>query len=80
MTVSLIPYTFIKDLKHLAPFSVLANIMNFFGLAIIYQYLFRGLPNTDVRPSVTSSFTNLPLYFGTVIFSYEGIGLVSNHL
>ncbi|XP_052076007.1 proton-coupled amino acid transporter 4-like isoform X1 [Mytilus californianus] len=75
VTAALIPYTFIKELKRLAPFSTVANIFNVVGLVIIFQYLFRGLPDYRTRPA-TRPFDNLPLYFGTVIFSYEGIGLV----
>ncbi|CAG2207895.1 PAT [Mytilus edulis] len=75
VTAVLIPYTFIKELKLLAPFSMAANIFNFVGLVIIFQYLFRGLPDYRSRPA-SMPFDDLPLYFGTVIFSYEGIGLV----
>ena len=74
-TALIIPYTFVRDLKNLAPFSTFANLLNFVGLIIIFQDLFQGLPNPDKRPAY-KSLDKLPLYFGTAIYAFEGIGLV----
>lgn len=74
-TVVMIPYTFVRDLKKLAPFSTFANILNFVGLIIVFQYLFQNLPDSRERPS-TKPFSTLPLYFGTAMYAFEGIGLV----
>ncbi|CAC5408908.1 SLC36A [Mytilus coruscus] len=74
-TALIIPYTFVRDLKHLAPFSTFANLLNFVGLIIIFQDLFQGLPNPNKRPAY-KPIDNLPLYFGTAIYAFEGIGLV----
>lgn len=74
-TALIIPYTFVRDLKNLAPFSTFANLLNFVGLIIIFQDLFQGLPNPDKRPAY-KPIDKLPLYFGTAIYAFEGIGLV----
>jgi len=34
----LIPFVFIKHIKHLAPFSTLANIASFIGLAVVGKF------------------------------------------
>ena len=75
-TAVMIPYTFVRNLKTLAPFSTFANLLNFVGLIIIFQDLFRDLPDTSVRPAA-KPFAKIPLYFGTAVYAYEGIGLVS---
>ncbi|XP_071086834.1 neutral amino acid uniporter 4-like [Haliotis cracherodii] len=73
--VLLVPYTFVKNLRALAPFSAFANLLTITGLAIIFVYIVQGLPSVESRPAF-SSFEQLPLYFGTAIFAYEGISLV----
>jgi len=49
------------------------------GLAIIFFYIFREpLPSVE-RPDISPGFTGwrqLPLYFGTAIYAFEGIGMV----
>lgn len=72
----LIPYCLIRNLVHLAPFAMFANVLNTIGLIIIFQYIFQGLPDQSVRPA-DKTYEKLPLYFGTALFTYEGIGLVS---
>lgn len=74
-TAVMIPYTFVRDLKKLAPFSTFANLLNFVGLIIIFQDLLQDFPDTRVRPAA-KSFSKMPLYFGTAVYAYEGIGLV----
>nr|XP_022326805.1 proton-coupled amino acid transporter 2-like [Crassostrea virginica] len=71
----LIPYCLIRNLVHLAPFAMFANVLNTIGLIIIFQYIFQGLPDQSVRPA-DKTYEKLPLYFGTALFTYEGIGLV----
>ena len=36
----LIPFVFIKNIKHLAPFSMLANIASLAGLGFICEYMY----------------------------------------
>ncbi|XP_060064424.1 proton-coupled amino acid transporter 1-like [Ylistrum balloti] len=71
----LIPYCFVKNLKHLAPFSTFANLLVIVGLVIVFQELVQGLPDVSSRPAITPV-DKLPLYFGTAMFAFEAIGLV----
>jgi len=66
----LIPYTSIRQLKMLAPFSMLANVLTVIGLVITLFYCFSDLPSVYDRPAV-ASFSTLPLYFGIAIFTFE---------
>ncbi|CAG5133407.1 unnamed protein product, partial [Candidula unifasciata] len=75
VTAALIPYVCVRDLKMLAPFSAFANILTITGLIIIIQYIVQDLPDVSERPAF-SSFSEIPLFFGTAIFAVEGISLV----
>ena len=66
----------IRNLKYLSPCSVLANVLEFVGLGIIFYFIFsEPLPGTDSVPSFASP-RKFPLFFGTAIFAFEGISVV----
>eukprot|EP00095_Tigriopus_kingsejongensis_P005567 snap_masked-scaffold12_size759060-processed-gene-2.9 protein:Tk05567 transcript:snap_masked-scaffold12_size759060-processed-gene-2.9-mRNA-1 annotation:"proton-coupled amino acid transporter 4" len=65
----------VRNLKYLSPISMFANIIQFVGLGIILFYLVQDLPKTWERKQF-SSWGQLPLYFGTAIYAFEGIGVV----
>ncbi|RWS05303.1 proton-coupled amino acid transporter 1-like isoform X1, partial [Dinothrombium tinctorium] len=71
----LILFNFVRRLKHLAVLSVIANFLQIASIFIVFQHLFTNLPPSWTRPA-TADITRLPLYFGTAIYSFEGIGLV----
>lgn len=71
----LILINLIRDLKTLAPFSVIANTLIGAGLCITIYYITDDLPAFTERPALAQMHT-LPLFFGTVIFALEGIGVV----
>lgn len=71
----LILFNLIRNLKHLAPFSVIANILMGTGVAITIYYILNGLPSVSERPAI-AELHKLPMFFGTVIFALEGIGVV----
>eukprot|EP00092_Neocalanus_flemingeri_P037297 GFUD01040619.1.p1 GENE.GFUD01040619.1~~GFUD01040619.1.p1 ORF type:complete len:484 (+),score=100.98 GFUD01040619.1:119-1570(+) len=78
MAIILIPMLFlvsIRNLKYLSPVSMLANILQFIGLGIIFYYVFQDLPCTWDRKAF-ASIGQLPLFFGTAIYAFEGIGVV----
>jgi len=80
MTILLLPLIFInyiRNLKFLAPFSTIANAIMFSGFAIILYYIFREPLSFEDR-LIAGEVKNFPLFFGTVLFALESIGVVSN--
>jgi len=78
MLIILVPMVLlacIRNLKYLSPVSMIANLLQFSGLAIIFYYLLQDLPYSWERKSF-SSWGQIPLYFGTAIYAFEGIGVV----
>ena len=71
----LIPMNLIRNLKYLAPFSMLANILVATGMSITFYYIFSDLPAISSRPTIVD-FYKWPMFFGTAIFALEGIGVV----
>lgn len=78
LLLPMILLNYIRNLKLLAPFSMIANIFMAIGLGIIFYYIFQDLPpiSSDHIDVGFSSWKQLPLYFGTAIYAFEGIGMV----
>lgn len=75
MLIPMILLNLVKNLKYLTPVSLFAAILTVAGLAISFFYMLQNLPRTDtVKP--IASWSTLPLYFGTAIYAFEGIGVV----
>lgn len=71
----LILMNLIRNLKYLAPFSMLANILVGTGMGITFYYLFQDMPSPSTR-ILMADISRLPTFFGTAIFALEGIGVV----
>lgn len=71
----LILVNLIRNLKWLAPFSMIANFLIATGMGITFYYIFIDLPDMSSRPNF-APITELPMFFGTAIFALEGIGVV----
>lgn len=65
----------IRNLKYLAPFSMLANVLIATGMGITFYYILSDLPPVSSRPAIVDV-TEWPMFFGTAIFALEGIGVV----
>lgn len=76
VAIPLIFLNWLRDLKLLAPVSLLANILQSISIVIVFYYIARdGLPPMDSTPAF-NNWIGVSLFFGTVVFSFEGIGLI----
>lgn len=69
----------IRNLKLLAPFSAVANVCMAGGIGVVFYYILQDVPSISERDYV-GTVSTLPLYFGTAMFAFEGIALVSSQL
>lgn len=79
MVIFLLPLiliNFIKNLKLLAPFSTLANAVTIASFGIILYYLIEQEITFENKEAFGKP-KDYPLYFGTVLFALEAIGVVS---
>ncbi|XP_041987443.1 proton-coupled amino acid transporter-like protein CG1139 [Aricia agestis] len=65
----------VRNLKYLTPFSTIANAMMAVGVGLVLYETAQDLPPVSSRPAM-ASWAQLPLYFGTAVYAFEGIGLV----
>lgn len=66
----------VRNLKFLTPLSTIANILMIVGIVITIYYSTKDLP-TNTTKHYFATWEQFPLFFGTAIFAFEGIGLVS---
>ncbi|GFQ86448.1 hypothetical protein TNCT_228281, partial [Trichonephila clavata] len=71
----MILFNFIRSLRTLSPFSSIANVLQSSGLVMVFYYLFKGSHSGNLSPYV-APIKKLPLYFGTAMYAFEGIGVV----
>lgn len=76
--IPIILTSLITNLKYLAPFSTIANISMGTGIALTYYYAFQDMPSPSERRPF-GNISDLPLYFGTAVYAFEGIALVSRN-
>lgn len=79
MTFLLLPLmaiSSVRNLKLLAPFSSIAMCMTIASLSLIFYEIFQDMPSFDNRKPV-GSIQSISLFFGTVLFAMESIGVVS---
>lgn len=73
----LILISLIRNLKFLAPLSSIATGMTIVSFTLIFYYIFRETPSFANREPV-GTVKSIPLFFGTVLFAMEAIGMVSH--
>lgn len=78
MTLILIPIllsSLLTNLKYLSYCSLIAGSCMVCGCGITLYYIFDDLPSPSERSAI-GEVQNLPLFFGTAIFAFEGISMV----
>ncbi|XP_068627000.1 proton-coupled amino acid transporter-like protein CG1139 [Battus philenor] len=71
----LILINWVRDLKYLAPFSAIANVVTIISFGIILYYIFRDTPSIEGKVAA-GKIADFPLFFGTVLFALEAIGVI----
>ncbi|VVC86281.1 unnamed protein product, partial [Leptidea sinapis] len=71
----LVLINWVRDLKYLAPFSAIANAITIVSFGIILYYIFREAPTLEGK-SPAGKISEFPLFFGTVLFALEAIGVI----
>ncbi|XP_064215217.1 proton-coupled amino acid transporter-like protein CG1139 isoform X2 [Tribolium castaneum] len=67
--------TFLGNLKLLTPISLIANIIMWIGIVLVLYYSMANLDVTTKR-NLISHPEKLPLFFGIVLFAFEGITFI----
>ncbi|KAE8737296.1 hypothetical protein FOCC_FOCC017243 [Frankliniella occidentalis] len=75
LLIPLILLNFVRNLKYLAPLSSFALVATVAAFGVTLKYVFTDLPPLSERDPV-GEVQNWPLFFGTVIFALEAIGVV----
>jgi len=71
----LILINWVRNLKYLAPFTTIGNLVTLVSFGIILYYIFRD-PITVDGKDAAAPIEKFPLYLGTVLFALEAIGVV----
>ncbi|XP_059615528.1 proton-coupled amino acid transporter-like protein CG1139 [Phlebotomus argentipes] len=71
----LILINWVRNLKYLAPFSTIANFITLISFGIILYYIFREPISFEGLVPV-GKLRDFPLFFGTVLFALEAIGVI----
>ncbi|VDM56791.1 unnamed protein product [Angiostrongylus costaricensis] len=65
----------VRELRALAPLAAVANVVYLIAVCIVLQHLFQFDRRTISLPAV-GNWSTLPLFFGTVMFAFEGVAVV----
>ncbi|KAJ8945422.1 hypothetical protein NQ318_009878, partial [Aromia moschata] len=67
----------VRELKHLVPFSFIANSTMIVAFGITLYYTFSGLSEVKFSErKMVNDISGIPSFFGTVVFAMEGIGTI----
>lgn len=71
----LILINWVRNLKYLAPFSSVANVITILSFGIICYYMFNAPVSTEGKHAY-GNIAEFPFFFGTVLFALEAIGVI----
>ncbi|XP_074038149.1 proton-coupled amino acid transporter-like protein pathetic isoform X2 [Leptinotarsa decemlineata] len=67
----------IRELKHMVPFSFIANVTLVTAFVITLYYMAVKIQEVDISERhLATSIGNIPSYFSTVLFAMEGVGSI----
>ncbi|KAF4041917.1 Transmembrane amino acid transporter protein [Phytophthora infestans] len=74
----LLMLSWVRTLRRITPFSSLANLAVLSGIIIVFYYSidYWKHPKTPRESSLLVDWSKLPEFYGTAVYSFEGIGLV----
>ncbi|KAL4100188.1 hypothetical protein PRIC1_007983 [Phytophthora ramorum] len=74
----LLMLSWVRTLRRITPFSGLANFAVLSGIAIVFYYSidYWKHPKMPRDTTVLADWSKLPEFYGTAVYSFEGIGLV----
>lgn len=75
LLLPLILINWVRNLKRLAPLSTLGNLITIASFAIIWYYIFREKLTLEGR-RVAGPLSEFSIFFGTVLFALEAIGVI----
>lgn len=77
LLLPLILLNYVRNLKLLAPFSSVANLLTFVGLGLVLYFVFaEGLPGFD-NVQLFGTLAGIPRFIGTTLFALEAVGVVN---
>jgi len=71
-----VPMSMIRRIEKLSVFALVADVFIMFGLFYIYYFDFMTLASDGPSKIALFNAESWPLFFGTAIFTYEGISLI----
>ncbi|KAG8183937.1 hypothetical protein JTE90_006862 [Oedothorax gibbosus] len=75
LLVPMVLFNWVRSLDKLSPASSAANILQTSGLCVVFYFLLSGPHSPHISP-YAAPLKKLPLYFGTAMYAFEGIGVV----
>ncbi|POM65773.1 Amino Acid/Auxin Permease (AAAP) Family [Phytophthora palmivora] len=74
----LLMLSWVRTLRRITPFSGLANFAVLSGIAIVFYYSvdYWKHPRLPRETTVLADWSQIPEFYGTAVYSFEGIGLV----
>lgn len=76
MLIPILALCSVRHLSELAFLALVSNVVYIVGVFFIAGYLTTEPLNSSSLPAV-GKWSDMPLFFGTVIFAFEGVAIVS---